>query len=120
MVRERDRTIEMHIRRILLLVTALALPASAFAAQAQDSIAVDPATLSNSSERRLGDAEIQHILDVAAARREAAEEARINSGPKVFGEVGFTIGTGGYRSAFGSAYVPMGDGFASFSFGTER
>jgi len=111
----------MHIRRHLLFVSALALPASAFAAQALDPAVVDPPTSSSaSSERRLGDAEIKRILDEAAAKREAAEEARINSGPKVFGEVGFAIGSGGYRSAFGSAYVPLDDGFASFSFGTER
>ena len=102
----------MHMLRYLLLAAALAIPAPAFAAEAQPPSA--------SSERRLTPQEIERILDEASARREAAEAANVDPGPKISGEMGVSIGTGGYRSVFGSAYVPMDDGFASFSFSTEK
>jgi len=111
----------MHIRRYLSLATVLAFPTSAFSAQPPESVNVNEARpASPSAERRLTPSEIDRILDAAAARREAAEEAALDAGPKVFGEVGFAIGTGGYRSAFGSATVPLDDGFASFTFSTDR
>ena len=44
-----------------------------------------------------------------------------NLPPPIHGEIGFSIGTGGYRSAYGTAVVPLaGDGVAILSFGTDR
>jgi hypothetical protein len=41
------------------------------------------------------------------------------AGRPIHGEVGFEIGTGGYRSAFGTAIVPLaGDGVAIISLGS--
>ena len=90
---------------------ALAYPASA-SAQAQ--------TAPVASERRLSPDEVERVLAEAAARREAAEAAELDTVPPVYGEVGFGIGTGGYRSAYGTVGVPLDDGFASFSFSSER
>jgi hypothetical protein len=40
---------------------------------------------------------------------------------RVHGEVGFSVGTGGMRSVFGSTVMPLGDtGTAAFSFSTGR
>ncbi|WP_420136375.1 hypothetical protein [Sphingomonas sp.] len=40
---------------------------------------------------------------------------------RIHGEVGVAVGTGGYRSTYGSAVVPLGDtGAAAFSFQTDR
>jgi len=108
----------MRVWQYLILTATLALPATVFAAQPQ--IAADPDQAQSSSERRLSPQEIERILDEASARREAAEAAGLDTGPKISGEMGISIGTGGYRSVFGSAYMPMDDGFASFSFSTER
>jgi len=72
------------------------------------------------SEIRLSDEEKEKVLEAAAARKRAhpapiAEEAAPQP-PQVHGEVGFTIGTGGYRSAYGTALVPLGDdGFAAIA-----
>lgn len=39
----------------------------------------------------------------------------------IHGEMGVAIGTGGYRSAYGTAVVPLGDnGAAAFSYETDR
>jgi len=80
------------------------------------------------SEHRLSEAEIEQVLDAAARKREghgpsgdvaAPDEDRLP--PAIHGEVGFAVGTGGYRSAFGTAIVPLpGDGMAVLSFGTDR
>ncbi|WP_116089661.1 hypothetical protein [Sphingomonas crusticola] len=52
----------------------------------------------------------QHSLDGATA-----PDGRIH------GEMGVEIGTGGYRSTYGTAVVPLGDtGSAAFSFESER
>jgi len=101
--------IAMRLRQSLILATALALPATVLAAQA-------PAA----SERRLSPDEVERVLTEAAARREAAEAGQIGTGPQISGEVGIGIGTGGYRSAYGTVGVPLDDGFASFSFSSER
>ena len=95
-----------------ILAVALSLPAPALAADA-------PAPLA--PVHRLSEGEIDRILDAAAAKREPVEtiDEEIDGErprPPVHGEVGFGIGTGGYRSAFGSAVVPLDDGFAAFSF----
>jgi hypothetical protein len=49
-----------------------------------------------------------------------ANDKRNFFGP-VHGEVGFGIGTGGYREAFGTAVMPLGeDGLFAFSFDTVQ
>jgi hypothetical protein len=104
--------------QILLIAGALlAAPGVAVAAPAAKELA---------AEHRLTQAEIDAVLAAAALRREAGETAGVDSGklarpPLVDGEVEVAIGTGGYRSAFGSAYVPLpGEGGISVSVGTER
>lgn len=65
---------------------------------------------------RLSPSQVKAILDAAAAKREvaAAPVAR-----RIEGELGVAIGTGGYREAFGTAVVPLGqDGVAILSFDT--
>ncbi len=100
----------MHLFSRLILASAICFPMTAHAA-------APPATLS--SDHRLSDAEIEKVLGDAAAKREAAEEAAEEPDRRVHGEVGFTIGTGGYRSAFGTAVVPVTDkGVAILSFET--
>ena len=70
---------------------------------------------------RLDQAAIQKILDDAAAKREAREKAIDKPGLQIQGQVGFSVGTGGYRSAYGTAVVPLpGDGFAAISLGSEK
>jgi hypothetical protein len=99
----------MQMRPYLLLATVLAFPTS---------ISAQPAPVA--SERRLSPDEVERVLAEAAARREAAEAAQLDAKPPVYGEVGFGIGTGGYRSAYGTVGVPLDDGFASFSFSSDR
>ena len=69
----------------------------------------------------LSEAERDRILDEAAAKHRRvgviAEELEADEPrPPVHGEVGFGIGTGGYRSAYGTAVVPLDDGYAILSF----
>lgn len=102
----------MHLLRRLFLATALFLPATAHAA-APDA----PATSPLSSEHRLSNAEIDQVLDTAARKRETTEELSDKPGREIHGEVGVAIGTGGYRSVYGTALVPiLSDGVAILSF----
>ena len=101
--------------RVLLLGWLLILPGAALAA---DPAQPAPAT---SSEHRLSADQVEKILDDAARKRELAEMSSEGTGPAIHGEVGFSVGTGGYRSAFGTAVVPLpGDGVAILSLGTEN
>lgn len=110
----------MHHLCSLLLASSLILPGTAYAA-------ADP-TPTAPSEHRLSPAEIEQVLDTAARKREAAESrpwaAELNEDelpPPIHGEVGFSIGTDGYRSAFGTAIVPLSDdGLAILSFETDQ
>lgn len=106
--------------RILLIAGALlAIPGIAVA---------EPAAKGLAAEHRLTEAEIDAVLYAAARRRESGEAtgaganaAAVARPSLVEGEIGFGIGTGGYRSAFGSAYVPLpGQGSLAVSVGTER
>jgi len=102
--------------RILLLAWPLGLSAAALAAPDPASSATAPA-----SEHRLSPDQIKTILDDAARKRELADPLDEALPPAIHGEMGFAIGTGGYRSAFGTAVVPLpGDGAAILSFGTDR
>ena len=79
------------------------------------------------SERRLTPEQVEAILDEAAAKRatstrqapaEAAaiEDVELTPAPQVHGEVGVSIGTGGYHEVFGTAIYPLGqDGLAIIS-----
>jgi hypothetical protein len=99
----------------LIVIASLLMPAPALAQ------ASGPAT-SPLSERRLSPEQIEAVLAEAAKKREAAvvraDPDAIDPAPKpqVHGEVGFSIGTGGYREAFGTAIYPLGeDGVAAIS-----
>lgn len=88
-----------------------------------------PATpASTTDERRLSAEQVEAVLADAAAKRAASakhapSDIAIADGdlppppPQVHGKVGFGIGTGGYREAFGTAIYPLGDdGVAAISF----
>jgi hypothetical protein len=74
----------------------------------------------------LSEAEKEKILEAAAASgrqqpMHLADEVNGAGDParQVHGEVGFEVGTGGYRSAYGTAVVPLdGDGVAIISLGS--
>jgi hypothetical protein len=95
--------------RVVLIAAAALLGQAPVLAQANDPAAPPP------SERRLTPEQIEAVLAEAAKKREANEthaspdlvqgEAR----RQVHGEVGFSVGTGGYREVFGTAIYPIGD-----------
>jgi hypothetical protein len=98
----------------MLLGWSLLLPGAALAADPAQPAAPAPA------EQRLSADQVEKILDDAARKRELAEISTEGTGPAIRGEIGFSVGTGGYRSAFGTAVVPLpGDGVAILSFGTD-
>lgn len=113
----------MHRMPVLLLASTLFLASPALAAEGS----AQPAPVM-SSEHRLSEAEIEKVLETAARKRESAKPSgesvmseEEGLPPAIHGEVGFAIGTGGYRSAFGTAVVPLpGDGVAILSLGTDR
>ena len=74
--------------------------------------------LATEEVHRLSPAEVAAIQERAAQRAPVAEpgdEHGVRS-RAVHGEVGMAIGTHGYRSIFGTAYVPLGqDGMAVIS-----
>ena len=97
------------------LAIAILLPAPAFADEA-----APPGTV-----YQLSPQEVTAIKDRAAQRSAVSTEPAetipdlIAPSPKrpVHGEIGFGIGTGGYRSVFGTVVYPVGDeGFVAFSF----
>lgn len=101
---------------IFIAATAL-LSAPAMAADAPRAAIGD--------EHRLSEAEVQKVLDAAALKHQAqpapAPQADAVEPPArpIEGEMGVAIGTGGYREAFGTAVVPLGqDGVAIVSFDT--
>lgn len=74
----------------------------------------------SSAPVRLSDQQVEQVLAEAAAKREAAERAVVADGRKIHGEMGVSVGTGGYRAAFGTAVVPLGgESAAILSFSTE-
>ena len=111
----------------LLMVSLLLLPGAALAAA--DPQPTAPAT---PTEHRLSPAEVERILEEAARKREgrsvvdpaqvvADESEEAKPGLPVHGEVGVSIGTGGYRSVYGTAFMPLpDDGFAILSFESSR
>jgi hypothetical protein len=104
--------------RLGFTIVAGMLLASPAAVAAQDS----GEAISATSERRLSPEQVEAILQEAAAKRVAAERqidpAALDEAPapQIHGQVGFTVGTGGYREAFGTAVYPLGeDGVAIIS-----
>jgi hypothetical protein len=96
---------------IAMLLAALALPVPARAAD----------------ERRLSPTEVERILEAAAVKNKAvadlAKPADVAARPvrPVQGEVGVAVGSGGYREAYGTAIMPVGDeGVAIISIGSEE
>jgi hypothetical protein len=110
--------IAMRLIQSLLCAAALLSPSLAFAA------AGGAAPLP--SEIRLSDSDKEKVLEEAAAsRHERSGVPSIDdtaaAGRQVHGEVGFEVGTGGYRSAYGTAIVPLADdGVAIISLGSTN
>ena len=107
---------------MLLAASAMLLPLGQ-AANASEPPAAMP------SEHRLSPEEVEKVLAEAARKNSRPAPVDFPADPEaesdtpaspVHGEVGFAIGTGGYRSAHGTAYVPLGNGQAVVSFGTSR
>lgn len=99
----------------LIVIAAAAMPAPAMAQTGEPA----PSPL---SERRLTPEQVEAVLAEAAKKRQAApvqpdpDALEQASRPRVHGEVGVAIGTGGYREAFGTAIYPLGDdGVAAIS-----
>ena len=109
----------MSMAPALVLAIALLAPTSANAAEP----APPP-----SSEHRLSPEQVEKVLEEASRKRQGSgslgglDEPQSEAGPMpVHGEVGFSIGSGGYRSAYGTAVVGLpGDGAAVLSVGTQR
>ena len=96
----------MRLGNCLLAAVLLSAPA----------LAADPPRPAIADAHRLSPADVQKILDAAAARRETVGDPEPR---RIEGEMGVAIGTGGYREAFGTAVVPLGkDGTAIISFDT--
>ncbi len=99
----------MHLHSRLLLAFVVMSPGLAHAAN-------PAAPVPLAAEHRLSEAEIAAVLETAAEKREAAEQSQ-GAGRQIHGEVGFSIGTGGYRSVYGTAAIPiLNDGLAILSF----
>ena len=82
--------------------------------------AAAPAAAAPAPAQRLSDAEVARVLDEAARKREAAEAAAPERKRIVEGEVGVEVGSGGYRSVYGSAFVPIGEeGGAMLTFSNQ-
>ncbi len=86
---------------LLLCVAALAAPASALAQEAAPADAT--------ATRKLTEAEKEQLLDQAVERRELLEEVLPPPKRQVHGEVGVAVGTGGFRSIYGTSVVPLGE-----------
>lgn len=98
---------------IFAVIASLAIPGNAASA------AEPVSDQSGGTVHRLSPEEAEAVQDAAARRNINApslDEQKVPDG-RIHGEIGFGIGTGGYSSVFGTAYVPLGDdGFAAFSF----
>ncbi len=66
----------------------------------------------SADERRLSPAEVERVIDQAAHKRAAADKPPLRV---IDGEVGVTVGTGGYREVFGTAVVVGDEGTAILS-----
>lgn len=83
-------------------------PAIATPDSASDTVALTP-------EQR------EAALEHGAARADPAFADPTKSDRAIHGEMGVAVGTGGYRAAYGTAAVPIGnDAAAAFSFEADR
>lgn len=102
------------VRTTIFIMTA-SLALSGGVACAAEPVVAAPAGVVH----RLSPAEAEAIQDAAAARNVDApllDDRTVPDG-RIHGEIGFGIGTGGYNSIFGTAFVPLGEhGFAALSF----
>jgi len=101
------------------MISSIPILAAAALVFASGAVLAEPVKAGNGTVHRLSPEEAEAVQDAAARRNvEAAslEERRVPDG-RIHGEIGFGIGTGGYNSIFGTAFVPLGeDSFAAFSF----
>lgn len=96
------------------MFTTAAVMSAMLATVAPASLVPDPAP------RRLSEQQVEQVLADAASRREAAERAVPAGKSQIHGEVGVSVGTDGYRAAYGTAVVPLGgDSVAIVSMSTE-
>ena len=109
----------MRTARALIVTVALATSTLA--------MAIEPEPTATPSEHRLSPEQIEQVLTDAARKREASDRGNAPAAAPdeapvaVRGEVGVSIGTGGYRSAFGTAHVDLpGNGAAILSVGSQR
>lgn len=112
--REKDGKTPMRKIRLAAASAALIVPGLAFA------------QASPTDERRLTPAQVEAVLADAAAKRAGSHrqipvdaapgEDSPAPAPQVHGEVGFAVGTGGYREAYGTAVYPLQDGVVAISF----
>ncbi len=111
-----DHFARMSPSTVLLAAAAFAFASSSVAASTIDESVSAP---SAGTVHRLSPREAEAVQDAAADRNINApslNDRRVPDG-RIHGEIGFGIGTGGYNSVFGTAFVPLGDnGFAAFSF----
>ena len=92
----------------------------AFAALLVPAAAAAQSPAPPTDERRLTPEQIEAVLAAAAAKREGRPKGEIEPDdrpPPIFGEIGVSVGTGGYREGYGSVVYPFEDGSAAaFSF----
>jgi hypothetical protein len=106
-----------------LLVTSVATPCVAQDAPRREPFfsGTIPADPSLAGTIRLTPEEREAALEEGATRGPLSADGDGPSGGRIHGEVGVEIGTGGYRSTYGTAVVPLGaTGAAAFSFQTDR
>lgn len=80
-------------------------------------------TASGGTVRRLTPEQIETAKEAGASKKAGNVWDRAKDVPdrKIHGEVGFGIGTGGYRSIFGAVVAPIGDnGIVALSFENTR
>ena len=117
------RIVMKIIGAALLVLTSTATPclAQAEPAEAPFFSGTIPADPSVPGTVRLTPEQREAALEYGASHPDRAIDGDAPSDGKIHGEVGVAIGTGGYRSTYGSAVVPLGDtGAAAFSFQTDR
>lgn len=108
------------MNKICLMIASAALTFPAMAQQ-------PAAPASPTDERRLSREQVDAVLAEVAAKRAASQshvpvDVAITDDedlpappPQIHGEVGFSIGTGGYREAYGTAIYPLEDGVVAIS-----
>ena len=70
---------------------------------------------------RLSPEQREAAIEAGAARSANTIDGGEGPDRKIHGEVGVEVGTGGYRAAYGTAVVPVGDtGMAAISVETDR